>query len=176
MLRIDPLPCPRIAAGGEGVAEPRVSKHEATGYSLPIEKFDDARRRRRLGLIGDLHVPVIRARQTLLEIARGRGRVRGVFAGHDQSRDVEAQQVLGLGAGRGVAVEQAARHAGHDQLVALDIHSANAAAKPASVLMTEAHGPPRGSAPNGLPFLAASATTASRPFCWTKARCSAKRW
>ena len=42
--------------------------------------------------------------------------------------------------------------------------------------MTDTHGPPRGSAPNGLPSLATSATTPSRPSLETKARCSAKRW
>ena len=47
--------------------------------------------------------------------------MRGVIAGNDQCRNIEAQQVFGLGAWRCIAVEQRSRHAGDDQLVTIDI-------------------------------------------------------
>jgi len=48
----------------------------------------------------------IRRAAAFFQIARRGRRVRGVAAGNDEGRDVEAQQILGLGAGRGIAVEQ----------------------------------------------------------------------
>src|SRR5208282_5433090 len=48
-------------------------------------------------------------------------RVRGIVSGYDESRNVEAHEVFGLGAGRGVAVEQRAAHAGADEFVLLRI-------------------------------------------------------
>ncbi len=124
----------------------------------------------------DRHVPVFRARQAFLEIARGRGRVRGVAAGHDQRRDVERAS--------GPRARRRARCRGRTACAPCRRRSAcrhrrsawrSSPQRPRSRLITEAHGPPRGSAPNGLPSLATSATTASSPFCCTKARCSAKR-
>ena len=141
-----------------------------------VEELQHPLGRRLLGLLGDRNVPVFRPRQAFFQIARGRGRVRGVAAGDDQRGNIEAHEILGFGAGRGVAVEQGAAHAGDDELVGVDVLLGVGSAKARSCLMTEAQGPPRGSPPNGLPSLVTSATTASRPFCCTKARCSAKRW
>ena len=47
--------------------------------------------------------------------------MRGVVARDDESGDIEAHQVLGLGSGCGVPVEQRPAHASDDQLVALQI-------------------------------------------------------
>src|SRR5213075_2502788 len=46
------------------------------------------------------------------------GRVVGVAAGDDERRDLEPQQILRLGAGDGVAVEEGAPHVLHDRVVA----------------------------------------------------------
>ena len=53
---------------------------------------------RRFRLPRHRHVPILRARQALFQIARRRGGVGGIAARHDERRDVEAHQVLRLGA------------------------------------------------------------------------------
>ena len=47
--------------------------------------------------------------------------MRFVLAGNDKRRDIETEQILGIGTRRGVAIDQRARHAGNDELVALDV-------------------------------------------------------
>src|ERR1700722_15382205 len=110
------------------------------------QKLQDASVGRVLVLPLDRHIPIVRPRQAFLKIARRGRRVRRIMARNDERWNIQAHEILRLGTGRSVAVEQRAAHA-----------------------------PPRGSAPNGLPSLATSATTPSRPSLETKARCSAKR-
>src|SRR5215211_2851369 len=101
-----------------GISAFAISRLVALGSGLAgaIEKLQHPRRHVLLRLLGHGDVPVLGARQAFLHIARRRGRVRGVAAGDDQGRNFEAHQILRLGARCGVAVEQRARHAGHDEL------------------------------------------------------------
>src|SRR5258708_19521637 len=73
----------------------------------------------RLPLYGD--VPVLRALEALLEVARGGDRVRVIAAWDDERRQVEAQELLRLGARRGVAVEERTRRDGQQQPVRVRI-------------------------------------------------------
>src|SRR5206468_518511 len=74
-----------------------------------------------LGLPGNGDVPVLGARQAFFEIPRRRGRVRDVSARNYKGTDVEAEQVFGLGPGCRVPVKQGASHAGHDDLVVVQV-------------------------------------------------------
>ena len=47
--------------------------------------------------------------------------MRSVGARNDQRRNVETQQIFRFGAGRRIAIEQRARHAGYDSLVMVEV-------------------------------------------------------
>jgi hypothetical protein len=66
--------------------------------------------RRVFGLRLDRDIPIARLRQAFFEIARRRGRVRGIVSRHDEGGNGGAHQLLGLRAGRGVTVEQSVAH------------------------------------------------------------------
>src|SRR5438552_9643881 len=60
------------------------------------EKLHYSCRRARVGLLLGQHVPVLGFRQALLQVARGRSRVRLVAPGNDERRNVELAQILRL--------------------------------------------------------------------------------
>jgi hypothetical protein len=86
-----------------------------------IEELQYSPRHRVLGLAGDGHIPILGLRQAFFDVSSRRGRVRGVAAWNDKRRNVEAQQILGFGARRSVAVEQRAGHAGDGKPVAIRV-------------------------------------------------------
>src|SRR5262245_17320015 len=98
-------------------------KNRYPGSSLPafFQELEEASRGGFFGLAGNRHVPISGLGQALLQIPRRRRRMRGVAAGNDEGGQVHAHQVLGLGARRGVAVEERARQAGDDEPVALKV-------------------------------------------------------
>ena len=136
----------------------------ASLHTRPRQKLQHPLRRVRLRLLGDRHVPILAARQAFFEIARGRGRMRGIVAGDDRAPEC-----------RGASDPRARRPARCRDRTAcgpcrrrracICRHSARhrPSAKSASCLMTEAQGPPRGSVPKGLPSLPTRATTAFEP-------------
>src|SRR6267143_5552280 len=75
-----------------------------------IEELEHPGWRCFLGLAGWEDVPVLGARQAFFEIPRRRGGVRLVAARNDQRGDIKAQQIFGLGARRGIPVDQRAAH------------------------------------------------------------------
>src|SRR3954464_12906822 len=110
-----------ISSAEEPVVPSRAKAQEARTSLRSREERQQPRRDVLLGLLLDGNVPVLGAAEALLEVARRRDRVRGVAAGNDQRRQIEAQQVLRLGAGGGVAIEQGARGDGEQQPVRLRI-------------------------------------------------------
>ena len=86
-----------------------------------IQKLDHPGRRVVCGLFCWRHVPIFGARQAFLQVTRCRRGMRRIVARNHQAWNVKAQQILGLGAGRCVAVQQCARHSGHDRFVVIEI-------------------------------------------------------
>src|SRR5215813_4400591 len=78
-----------ICAGGAAF---RAERSRADGVT--IQKVDQARERRVLGLAIDRHIPVLRTRKTLLEIAGCRRRMRLVMPGDDVGANIELHEIL----------------------------------------------------------------------------------
>ena len=66
-----------------------------------IQELEQPRAGRAFGLFGNGHVPVLGARQALLDETRRRSGVRGIASGHHEGRNIQPQKVLRLGGARG---------------------------------------------------------------------------
>src|SRR5262245_42019821 len=89
--------------------------------SIQAGRSQNSARYRFLRLIVHSNVPVFRARQAFLQIPCGRRRVRFVAAGNDERWHVELKQVLGFGAGRGIAVEKPVAGGGDELRIRPDL-------------------------------------------------------
>src|SRR6266705_2568760 len=162
--RRDRLPCSSATAPRMPPVAPSSGARWRSGRCSPapiagsIEELQQPRWSGLLCLFLGKNVPVFRARQAFFEIPRRRGRVRRIASRDDERRDLRAQQVLGLRTRRSIAVEERAAHVGDELFV-----------------LSEAQGPPLGSALNAFASCITSDTTPARPRCSTYARWSAKR-
>src|SRR6266851_10518125 len=122
-MRRDRSPSSSATARRTPPAAPSSGARCRSGRSSPraiarfVQELQQPRRSGFLRLAVGQNVPVFGTRQAFFQIPGGGGRVRGVAARNDERGNLRAQHVLGLGARRGVAVEERAAHIGGELFV-----------------------------------------------------------